>query len=139
MGFVVFITIEFPLIEVFTSMKNLFHKIIAALTSALLCSLLFAPIYMIALYVSSIVYIVIGISWSYLVDLLVKVLRINTKYVFQFLMYVVAAIILDLLLNLRDFNPQSALTTLSISVPASLLYLHVLLFVNKYLSKKKST
>ncbi|MET3194953.1 hypothetical protein [Bacillus sp. OAE603] len=120
-------------------MKNLFHKIIAALTSALLCSLLFAPIYMIALYVSSIVYIVIGISWSYLVDLLVKVLRINTKYVFQFLMYVVAAIILDLLLNLRDFNPQSALTTLSISVPASLLYLHVLLFVNKYLSKKKST
>ncbi|GGI13223.1 hypothetical protein [Gottfriedia solisilvae] len=120
-------------------MKNLFHKIIAALISALLFSLLFAPVYMIALYISSIVYIVLGISWSYLVDLLVKVLRINTKYVFQFLMYVVAAIVLDLLANIKDFNPQSALSTLFISVPASLLYFHVLLFVNKYLSKKKNT
>lgn len=91
---------------------------------------------MIALYISSFVYLVFAISWSYLVDLLIKTLRIRSKYVFRFLMYVVAAISLDLLANMKDFNPQSALSTLYITVPAALLYYHVLLVVNKYLSKK---
>jgi len=120
-------------------MNNLFHKIIAALISALLFSLLFAPVFMIALYISSFVYILFAISWSYLVDLLMRILRISSKYVFQFLMYVVAAIGLDLLANMKDFNPQSALSTLFITVPAALFYFHVLLFVNQYLRKKKNT
>jgi len=136
-GFVVFIIIEFQLIEVCPSMKNLFHKIIAALISALLFSLLFPPVFMIALYISSFVYIVFGISWSYIVDFLIRVLRVRGKYIFQFLMYVVAAIVLDFLANIKDFNPQKALSTLIISVPASLLYFHILLLVNKYLRKKK--
>jgi len=85
--------------------------------------------FVISLPITFICYVIFGIGFAYIIDELTKVFLIKKFiYVFQFIMFTIAGIVVAMILAVNEGFGLTMFYAL-FSVPASLLYFHVLFFI----------